>query len=68
MNIHGSSINQKLNNARLVMLCTEATFAKKKFCLVARIVSFDTVVINLYNFCILEPYPSKDILTLIVLL
>ena len=68
MNIPGSSINQKLNNARSVMLCTEATFAKKKFCLVARIVSFDTVVINLHNFRILEPYPSKDILTLMVLL
>ena len=44
-----------------VMLCTGATFAKKNFFLVARIVSFDTVDLHLLNFRILEPYPSKDI-------
>ena len=36
----------------LVMLCTGATFVKKNSYLVARIVSFDSI---------LEPYPSKDI-------
>ena len=51
-----------------VMLCMGATFVKKNSCLVARIVSFDTVGLHLLNFCILEPYPSKDILTLMVLL
>ena len=44
-----------------VMLCTEATFVNKNSCLVARIVSFDTVGLHLFTFCILEPYPSKDI-------
>ena len=40
------------------MLCTGATCAKKNSCLVARIVSFDTVGIHLYTFRILEQYPS----------
>ena len=51
-----------------VMLCTEATFVKKGSCLVARIVSFDAVGLHLLTFRILESYPSKDILTLMVLL
>ena len=38
-----------------------ATLVKKNSCLVARIVSFDTAVLHLLTFCILEPYPSKDI-------
>ena len=45
-----------------VMLCTGATFGRKNFCLVARIVPFDTVGLHLLTFSILEPYPSKDIL------
>ena len=44
-----------------VMLCTGPTFVKKNFCLVARIISFDTAGLHLLNFCILEPYPSKNI-------
>ena len=43
INIPGSSINQKPNSTMSVMLCTVATFVKKVSCLVARIVSFDTV-------------------------
>ena len=50
------------------MLCTGATFVKKTSCLVGRIVSFDTVGLHLLTFRILEPYPYKDILTLMVLL
>ena len=42
------------------MLCTGATLVKKN-CLVARIVSFDTVALHLFTSRILEPYPSKDI-------
>ena len=38
-----------------------AAFAKKIHCLVARIVSFDTVGLHLLTFCTLEPYPPKDI-------
>ena len=44
-----------------VMLCAGATFVKKNCCLVARIVSFDTVGLHLLTFRILEPYPSKHI-------
>ena len=44
-----------------VMLCKGATFVKRNSCLVARIVSFDTAVLHLLTFLILEPYPSKDI-------
>ena len=51
-----------------VMLCTKATFVKKNSCLVARIVLFDTVGMHLLTFRIFEPYPSKDILTLMALL
>ena len=43
------------------MLCTGATFVKINSCPVARIVSFDTAGLHLLTFCILEPYPSKDI-------
>ena len=51
-----------------VMLCTGATFVNKNSCLVTRIVSFDTVGLHIHTFCILEPYPPKDILTLTLLL
>ena len=51
-----------------VMFCTGATFVKKNSYLVARIVSFDTVSLHLLTFHILQPYPSKDILTLMSLL
>ena len=51
-----------------VTLCTGATLVKKNSCLVAKIVSFDTIGLHLLTFHILEPYPSKDILTLIALL
>ena len=44
-----------------IMLCTGPAFVKKNSCLVARIVSFDTAGLHLLTFCILEPYPSKDI-------
>ena len=67
INIQESSINQNPNSTML-MLCTGATFVKKNSCLVARIVSFDTVGLHLLTFRILEPYPSKDILTLMALL
>ena len=43
INIPGRSINQKPNSTMSVMLCTGATFVKKKSYLIARIVSFDTV-------------------------
>ena len=56
INIQHSSINQKSNNAMSVMLCTRALFVKKNSCLVARIVSFNTVGLHLLIFCILQPY------------
>ena len=43
------------------MLCTGATFVKKNSCLVARIVPYSTVVLHLFTFHILEPYPSKGV-------
>ena len=43
MNTPGSSINEKPNSKMSVILCTGATFLKRNSCLVARIVSFDTV-------------------------
>ena len=61
INIQERSINQKSNNTMPVMLCTGASFLKKNSCLVATIVSFDTAGPNLLTYCILEPYPSKDI-------
>ena len=60
MNNQESSINQKSNNIMSVMFLRELLFLKN-FCLVARIVSFDTAVLHLLTFRILEPYPSKDI-------
>ena len=44
-----------------IMLCTEAIFVNKNFCLVARIVSFDTAGLHLLTFRILEAYSSKDV-------
>ena len=55
------NINQKTNNIMSVMLCTEVKFVKKNYCLVARIVSFDTAGLHLLTFRILETYLSKDI-------
>ena len=49
------------------MLCMVTTFVKENSCLVARIVSFDIVGLHLLTFHILEPHPSKDILTLMAL-
>ena len=40
------------------MLCTGATFVKKNFCLVTRVVSFDTAGLHLLAFRILEPFVS----------
>ena len=60
-NIQERSINQNSNNTMPVILCTGATFVKKKSCLVAGIVSFDYAGLHLLTFRILEPYPSKDI-------
>ena len=51
-----------------VMLYTGATFVKKNSCLVPRINSFDAICLHLLTFSISESYPSKDILTLMVLL
>ena len=39
----GSSINGKPNSTMSVMFCTGANFVKKNSCLVAGIVSFDTI-------------------------
>ena len=49
-----------------VMVSMGVTFVKKS--LVARIVSFNTGGLHLLTFRILEPHPSKDILTLMALL
>ena len=68
MNIQGSSINQKPNSKMSAMLCTGTTFVKKNSCLVARIIPFDTASLPILTSCILEPEPSKNILTLIALL
>ena len=59
--IQESSTNQKSNNTMSVMICTGATFVKKNYCLVGRIVLFGTAGFHLLTFCILEPYQSKDI-------
>ena len=59
---------QKPNSAMSVMFCTGATSVKKTSCLVAKIVSCDTVGLHLPTFRILEPYQSKDILILMALL
>ena len=42
------------------MLCTGASFVKKKPCLVARIVSFNTAGLHLLTSHILEPYASIE--------
>ena len=57
----GSSTNKNTSSTMSVMLCTGATFVRKNSCLVARIVTFDTVGLHLLTFRILEPYLSKDI-------
>ena len=44
-----------------VMLCTEAHFAKKNSCLIARIVLFYTAGLHLLTVHILGPYLSNDI-------
>ena len=59
MKIQESSINHKNNNPVSVMLCVGVTFVKKNPSLVDRIVSFDTVILHLLTFRILEPYPSR---------
>ena len=51
-----------------VILFTGATFVEKNSCLVARIVSFDTVGLHLLTFVIFESHTSKDVFTLMVLL
>ena len=56
-----TSINYEFNKTMSVMLCMGATFVKKNFFLVARIVSFDTAGLRLLILRILETYPSKDI-------
>ena len=61
INIQENSINQKPNSTMSVMLCIGATFVQKNSCLVAWIVSFDTVGLPLLTFRILEPYLAKDI-------
>ena len=43
------------------MLCRGAIYVKVNYCLVARIVSFDTAGLHLFTFRILEPYLSIDI-------
>ena len=61
INAQGSSINQKPNSKKSIMLCAGATFVKENSCLVARIVSLNTVGLHIITFRILETYPSKDI-------
>ena len=68
INIQGSSVNQKPNSKMSVRLCTGANFAKKNFCSVSGINSFDTVGLYLLTFRILEPHQFKYILTSIALL
>ena len=51
-----------------VMLSTGASFVKKISYLVARVVTFNAVGLHLFTFHILEPYPHKNILTLMTLL
>ena len=68
INISGSSINQTPNRTISVILCSGATFVKKNSRLGPRLVSFDIVCLHLLTFHFLEPYPSKDILTLMVFL
>ena len=58
--IQENCIDQKSNNTMSIMLCTRAFFVKNSG-LVVRIVWYDTSGLHLLTFCILEPYPSKDI-------
>ena len=44
-----------------VLLCMGATFINTNVCLAVRIASFDTAGLQLLSFCVLDPYPSKDI-------
>ena len=60
-----SSINKKPSST---MSVTGATFLKKNFGVVTRIVSFDTLGLHLLTFRISETHPSKDIVTLMALL
>ena len=54
INIQENNINQKFNNKMSGILCTGATFVKKNYCLVAKILLFDTAGLHLLTFCILE--------------
>ena len=60
-NIQESSINKKSNNTMSIILSTGVTFVKKNFCLVARIVSFDTAGLHLLTCHILELHLPSDI-------
>ena len=51
-----------------VMLYTGAAFVKKNSCLVARIVSFNTAGLHLLTCHFVEPYPSKDLNLISVML
>ena len=51
--------NQKTNSTMSVMLCTGANFAKKNFCLIARIVPYYTSGLRMLTIHILEPYPVQ---------
>ena len=64
----GSSINQRPNSIMSVMPCTGAAVVKKNSYLAARIVSSDTVGLDILTFRFLEKHPSKDILLLMALL
>ena len=61
INIQGNNIKRKPNTTMSVMPCTGTNFVKKNSCLVARIVSYDTVGLHLLTFHILEPYQSRYI-------
>ena len=69
INIQKKNLYEKINGVvvNVSYPCTGTTFVKNS-CLVFRIVLFDTVGLHLLTFRILESYPSKDILTLMVLL
>ena len=54
INIQERNINQKFNFKMSAILCTGATFVKKNYCLVAKILLFDTAGLHLLTFHILE--------------
>ena len=54
INIQERNINQKFNNKMSAILCTGATFVKKNYFLVAKILLFDTAGLHLLTFRILE--------------